>query len=451
MEHIKKNDDGIGVSHDATTEVKMDERTFSEMVRDEETKKIKHYYYRVYIKDKPTLEGTLTREEMNTIYSLYSNEGAALTRREVAREFGDLLFEDFKRLMRAFSITKASSPLAPHIIEENSSDKLIALTLQNKENTYLKKLESERNRATEKSLKDLTKKYVSLQQKGIDFTEALNGLEIPYTRFEAKQNASTTSLIIYLSDMHIGAYNSSEGVFDNPYDESEVMERLDMILQELYTLPMFDEIIVMDLGDAVDGYDQQTTRSSSNHILPQNMSNKEQVNVYIRVMLYFFNTLADNFEANKIKFYSVGHSNHGGDFEYSIKIALSHLLEAMGIETRISIKPIDHFKLGNKTVVFLHGKDNADQFKNFPLTVNEKMENYFNQYLYHHNITGDVLVVKGDLHQSATTKAKRFKYKSVASLYGSSNWIHANFGLTPWGCDYSLVFSNGRMLDGLVE
>lgn len=181
------------------------------------------------------------------------------------------------------------------------------------------------------------------------------------------------------------------------------------------------------------------------------MSNKEQCQVYIRVMTNFFTNVQNYIKYNELKFYSVGHSNHGGDFEYSINIALSHILESKGILSVISSKPLDFFKLGNKTIVYGHGKDNSDQFKNFPLTVNEKLENYMNEYLYMNKIDGEVLVVKGDLHQSATTRGKRFIYKSVSSLFGSSNWIHANFGFTPWGCDYSIIDSEGNIVDGLIS
>lgn len=76
---------------------------------------------------------------------------------------------------------------------------------------------------------------------------------------------------------------------------------------------------------------------------------------------------------------------------------------------------------------------------------------YLNEYIYQHNLNGDILVVKGDLHQSATSHAKLFKYKSVGSLFGSSNWIHANFGSTKWCCDYTVIDEQGDMIDGIIK
>ena len=81
-------------------------------------------------------------------------------------------------------------------------------------------------------------------------------------------------------------------------------------------------------------------------------------------------------------------------------------------------------------------------FKNLPLTINDKTENYINEFIDSRGITGGVKkthFVKGDLHQSATTYAKRFRYKSVSSFFGSSQWIHMNFGNTPPAIDLDII------------
>ena len=63
----------------------------------------------------------------------------------------------------------------------------------------------------------------------------------------------------------------------------------------------------------------------------------------------------------------------------------------------------------------------------------------------------EVYVMKGDLHQSAITRGKRFTYHSVSSLFGSSNWIMANFGNTAWGCDYTIISDEGLVTTGLIR
>ena len=88
-------------------------------------------------------------------------------------------------------------------------------------------------------------------------------------------------------------------------------------------------------------------------------------------------------------------------------------------------------------------------FKNWPLTLNDKTENFINQVLDENNIY-KATVVKGDLHQSATTYGKRIKYKAVGSLFGSSEWCSMNFGKTEACCDYSIIDDEGNSLDGRI-
>ena len=38
--------------------------------------------------------------------------------------------------------------------------------------------------------------------------------------------------MVYLSDMHIGAHVSNEGVYDNEYNEAEVNRRLGKVLEK---------------------------------------------------------------------------------------------------------------------------------------------------------------------------------------------------------------------------
>ena len=76
-----------------------------------------------------------------------------------------------------------------------------------------------------------------------------------------------------------------------------------------------------------------------------------------------------------------------------------------------------------------------------PLVLNDKVENYINNYIDYHGIDArkPIHFIKGDLHQSATQYGKRFRYKNVGSIYGSSKWIHTNFGNTKPICDMDII------------
>ena len=92
------------------------------------------------------------------------------------------------------------------------------------------------------------------------------------------------------------------------------------------------------------------------------------------------------------------------------------------------------------TILFTHGKDDSDMKYGLPLVLNDKTENYINNYIDYHQIDTrkPIHFIKGDLHQSATQYGKRFRYKNVGSIFGSSKWIHTNFGNTKPICDIDI-------------
>jgi len=55
-----------------------------------------------------------------------------------------------------------------------------------------------------------------------------------------------------------------------------------------------------------------------------------------------------------------------------------------------------------------------------------------------------VHVQKGDLHQSSINYGKKFRYCNNMSMYGSSKWIHSNFGSGKAGVNYEIMDLNGE-------
>ena len=377
-----------------------------------------------------------------------------ITQREVPRFFPDYSLADFKRILRAFSITKASAPFAPHVIEENEKDKLLEMQFREKENDFLRSYEAEKIKHTESQLRKYMKENQDLKEQLQDMSGMLEGIDVSnLPKFTpVVKGREDRDLIIWLSDMHIGASVSGYSIYANDYDQEEVEARLsklvDQLKRESLMFGNFTNIIVCNLGDSLDGYDGQTTRGG--HHLAQNMNNKEQLKCFIEVMTKFMTSIVEELPCGGLSYYCVGESNHDGDFGYSANVALQYILQSMDIEATIFDKFIGEFILGTTTYILCHGKDNKDMFKNLPLTLDVKTENFINEYIDNKGIKGNVVFVKGDLHQSATTYGRRFTYKSVGSLFGSSEWIHKNFGNTPAACDYSIVDENGNMLDGRI-
>lgn len=442
--------------YDASLDAEMEERSKVEFIRDDSDTiiigdnpqgKIASYKFKILIRDKAALEGELTREEMDLIYRLYSAEGSNLQQRHVSRYFPNYTFQDFKRILRAFNITKASSPFAPHIIEEKTTDELIQLNLQSRENDYLKKFEQERNRLTEVAYKDLLKKHHELKNKVSDLSDFLSETKFNITpldlRNKRKVFRESNTIVLYLSDIHMGADVSAYSIYNNTYNIDVAKERMASVLNTVFeAADMFKcgNIVVCNIGDSIDGYNQETTRGG--HKLPQNMDNKDQYKNYVELMLSVFADLSSSGKFDTIKYYSVDGGNHDGDVGYIINKSLEACLNILNPEIEVEIfdKFIDHFKVNDHTFVLCHGKDAKDMFKNLPLTINDKTENQINEFLDYNRIYGsNIHFIKGDLHQTATTYAKRFRYKSVSSFFGSSEWIHKNFGNTKAAVDYEVI------------
>lgn len=459
LKNNKKNDEDIKYVNKKSNVIDNDAQSYGIPVRstddfifvndNESIGKIEYYEYCIIDRHGKPLIGQISRDIMNDIYSLYTKEGIDLTQRTVSRDFALELgvdFYTFQKILRVFKITKSSYPFAPHVLEENSVTTNIEKTLQLKENLFFKKIENEKIRKMEQRNVQLLQENLDLKNKISSTKEWLENINFetikPFKILKYKET-NEKALVLYLSDLHIGAMVETDSLYENQYNKEEVLRRFNLILNrikhESIIWGYFDRVIVVNLGDALDGYNGETTRGG--HKLSQNMDNKEQFNTFIEVMKEFFDELYEMKIANYIDYYSVGTDNHSGDFGYFANKVLETYLTMKYPDMVVEIfqKYIGDVKYGKHTLLFSHGKDDKTMFKNMPLYLDTKTENQVNEYLDYNGIYGDsVHFVKGDLHQSSTCYGKRFRYKNVSSVFGSSKWIHLNFGNTPAACDFDI-------------
>ncbi len=415
---------------------------------------IQYYTFEIFRKDAPTLSGKLDRKEMETIYRLYSIYGSNLTQKIVSRNFPEYTFVEFKRILRAFNIYKANSEFAPHIIEERTEEELVALHNQNKENNVLRRIEKDQLSEANKLINKLAQENQKLS-KGSSLFEQLLEYDPNFTNEKPvieNQGTLSETLIIWLSDLHIGAYNEKFGFYQLPnYDKNEIKRRLDKIISS-FAGKSYDSILIADLGDSIDQYNKETTRGG--HLLPNNMTDKEMSHLYLDCMEYFFYNIKNLVKAKSYVYFSIGESNHSGNFGWALNLALSYRLQQTGWRTYVSDYPIDQLSIDNITFICTHGKDNQNQSKQFPLTLNPQTELYFANYIAEKKLNSDgtnkIYVIKGDLHQFAYTSGKQFDYVSVGSMYATSNYIAANWGNTPWSINYSYIVGNNVMF-GKIE
>ena len=404
---------------------------------------ISSYKFKVFRKDNTPVQGVLTRDEMQLIYRLYSYYGASITQREVSRHFPDYSLQDFKRILRAFNITKASGPFAPHMYEEYTEEELKEYHLREKENDFLKKIEKE-------ELQDLRKTTVKLARQNLELKEYLSSLKdinINVKNFTPKEHtpiASEKSIILYLSDMHIGARCNSYSLYDNTWNGNVLVDRLTSVIERISDLGPFDDIILCLMGDNLDGMDGQTARRD--HIMPQNMDNMEQVETFIKVMIPFIDEL--RIRCNKLTIYSTKCGNHDGIAGYLASLTLQNISARLYKDVNFILfkEFIGDFKFRNHTFLLCHGKDETFMKKPLPLNLDERTKVMIYEWMENNNISGPVHFVKGDLHSNALSSCNLFDYRNVLSLFGASDYSNFNYSRNAYGISYDLFIGDNRTI-----
>lgn len=428
-----------------------DDKVESAIIRDLSGKVI-GYSFKVYRRDKTPVSGVLTREEMQLIYRLYSYYGASITQREVSRHFPDYSLQDFKRILRAFNITKASGPFAPHMYEEKTEEELKEYHLREKENDFLKKIEKD-------ELNDIRHTAVKLARENRELQEQLESLDTikvdltgftPTKKVEHIIDTNKKDIVLFLSDMHIGARCESYTLYPNPWSASEVMSRLNAILTHLTEYGQFDSITLCLMGDNLDGMDNQTARRD--HIMPQNMDNMEQIETFIQVMVPFIDQLRQ--ECRVLNIYSVKEGNHDGIAGYVTTLALKHIVEKTFPDVTFTLfkEFIGKFEINSHTYCISHGKDAQFMKKPMPLVLDERTKVMIYEWMENNDIKGGdkVHFVKGDLHSNALSSCNLFDYRNVLSLFGASDYSNFNYSRNAYGISYDL-FINGVRTSGTFE
>lgn len=437
------------------------ERTEILIKRNDEGK-IEKYLFKIYKRDRDPFIGELSREDMEFIMHNYVNKGAGLTQKEIARNFAQYTLSEVKDIIRAFNITKVDTPLAPHEIEEHTEEEALEIIRRIKEHTLAIKAEASEVRDLQNGYNRLAIENIKLKKQLNELTDiasSINVSDLPIKLFKSNEcpeglPKALVDVCIWLSDMHIGAWvNAEESLFGLSYDEGVVYHRLEKVVEKIKDISEIVRIrtlTICNLGDSLDGMDQQTARRD--HILPQNMSNNQQLETFVKCMTTFFANLKNNIDCYNIQYYCVGDSNHDGVFGRAANRILQLTLEPLGIKSTIFTRFMDFFTLGDLSVVLCHGKDSKDMKKPLPVVINPQTEVKINQFISTYKVPGNkILFVKGDTHTSALTYGSNFIYKSVGAFIGATKWSSANFGITLPVCDYSIIDSDCNILDGQID
>jgi predicted phosphodiesterase len=258
-----------------------DSRSVGEIIRGDESyidnqgqqrRKITGYEYRIMVHGKDDISGRFSRDEMSSIYALYSTlDGQGLSIRSVSREFPNLSYRSMKKVLSSFTISKNSCPVAPHELEELDETSLLELVRIRKENSLLKRLDMDRGKYYEKKYFD-TQKEISIIKSSSDFIENVvnsyfkkNKLSIPQS--SKKVLTKTTSKIkntnskngskpifCVFGDIHFGKWFDGT-IHGRSYNSTIANERIQQIAKitiEEANKKKSSEIVMINLGDILE-------------------------------------------------------------------------------------------------------------------------------------------------------------------------------------------------------
>lgn len=187
-----------------------DKRSSYKVNRDENNKIIS-YSFHILIKDEKPFIGKLTREQLELIYQYYPY----VTTNTVSSYFPYLTFQQFKRVLRCFQITKEK--LFPqHIVEEHTEEEIAEFALKNKANAAL-------NKIVEKKASFVEKKYIESQETIQDLQNIQKFIEDSVDKYYNREEEEKPELkdgeffdnydrvcYMFYSDIHYGKK------YDNP-------------------------------------------------------------------------------------------------------------------------------------------------------------------------------------------------------------------------------------------
>lgn len=261
------------------------------------------------------------------------------------------------------------------------------------------------------------------------------------------------SLRAILTDAHVGMEPTSrDALFNFKYDKKVFKKHLSIVFDSITSrvdqYGSFDQIIVDDLGDGLDGFNSETTRGG--HHLPQNMDNKTAWETYVFSKIDTYVKIVKLGAASKYVFRNVANCNHSGDFGWTANMAIKMAMEQMfdNVEYLILERSMEHFTYGDHCFILTHGKDKSLMVKNWPLQLTDKVSNIIRQYIDHYDIKSKYIHLdKGDLHQCGYAREPKFDYRNFMSFAPPSQWVQANFGVSYCGFSIQVIPKNSNQIE----
>ena len=172
--------------------------------------KIVKYRVDVKVRDSKDFNVELSRDDAERIFGLYTYYGGNITARNVANEFPRFTLSEIKKIFRAFKLTKDSAWFPPHMLEEMNEEQLDNYRMSLKERAAFKYADSRQERDFKNILNKMASEINSLKDYR-DFFESMtrelmeNPIKFNRPPLKITKADNKKTLVLFLSDMHIGA------------------------------------------------------------------------------------------------------------------------------------------------------------------------------------------------------------------------------------------------------
>lgn len=234
------------------------------------------------------------------------------------------------------------------------------------------------------------------------------------------------------TDVHIGMETNpdNKAMYSIEWNRESALASCKRMIEETLRSQKSDTLIVDELGDFLDGYNQQTTRGG--HALPQNMSNEQAFDVALEFKMMLIDGLYTSY--NTLAFNNICNDNHAGSFGYFVSKAFKDICSVKypDVEVNNHQKFINHYYVDEICFVITHGKDDTSLKFGFKPQLDSKGIEKIDQYLKRNDIykhSSKVIFKKGDSHQALfdMCTSDDFFYFNYPALSPSSMWVQNNF------------------------
>lgn len=282
------------------------------------------------------------------------------------------------------------------------------------------------------------KDFYNLEELGKKITNIIPKCNpIKLSKIDTKANHGL--LTLNLADIHAGSLGNDKTPFPSTYTKQDMRYRLKMFIEktlEFTADKKYEEVWMINLGDALNGWDSQTTRKG--HEVPS-LSNKDQFDIFLELMIEYYETVINSNLTNTYKIINILNDNHiGSSLNYivmkSIELYLSQKYPQ--VEFIQQWEFIKTYTYGKHMIALTHGKD--EKIMKYPMKaiLDDKLDNWLNQYFLHQGatpVTHFLNLIKGDLHLKNEQYGKFGRYVNIPSVMGTSDYIALNYGFSKSG------------------